>query len=296
MTFSKLTQKKLLDLRKDFTRDYGICDFTFGANYLWFDYFKSTFAITKSGVPIIANCNEESYAYPIGSRDIESALDELAVYVRSQNKSFVIDRVPQECVEMVLKKFGGGTVEQVADNWCDYIYDIDALAEMTGKKYNGLRNHINKFLREYPQATFRLIEQDDIPNILIFLEEYVTGYKKASKSFRHDNKAAKRMLENYDKLGLIGGAAFVGDKVLGFAIAEYADNISKTFFVHIEKCSKEVPSVSKFLVREFAKVGRNMGAKLVNRAEDMGDAGIRYSKQQYNPLRLEYKYRMILNA
>ena len=292
MNFKQLTAKDLLSVKNRFDKDYGICDYTFGANYMWYDYFANGIAYASNGMPIIIGGGEKNFSYPIGGGgDPLEALDELGSYLKGRGKPFVIDRVPMSEIGRVTAYYKSAEVELI-EGWWDYVYGIDALSEMTGKKYNGLRNHINKFMREYPDAEFRAIEEEDLPAVRAFLDEYCTDYEKAADSFAHDNMAARRVLDNYGALGLTGGAVFAGGKVLAFAVGELGDKASNMFFVHIEKCSREVPSVSKFLVREFARTGRSMGAKYVNRAEDMGDPGIRYSKEQYNPCRLEYKYRV----
>jgi len=291
MNFTTLTPEKLLDLRRHFDIDYGICDFTFGANYMWCDYFKSSYAISSKGVLIIASADEANYSYPIGRGNDRDALTELAEYVSAQNKTFILDRVPCEKIDEILKLFKRGKTDEIPKLWWDYVYEIDALAQMTGKKYNGPRNHINKFVREYPSAVFKLIEENDLSACKEFLSEYVKGHDKSSDSYKHDNRATLRVLDNYSKLGFVGGAVFNEGKVLAFAIGE---KLGETLYVQIEKCSKEVPSVSKYLVREFAKMGQRLGVKFVNRAEDLGDEGIRYSKEHYNPIRLEKKYKIII--
>ena len=294
MDFKQLTAKELLDIRDRFDKDYGICDYTFGANYMWYDYFVSGIAYASNGMPIIASGGNKNFSYPIGDGDALAALDELKEYLGGKGKPFVIDRVPRSEVDKVTAYYKGAEAARIEGYW-DYVYDIDALSEMTGKKYNGLRNHINKFTREYPDARFRIITEDDLPAVRAFFDEYCADYDKSSDSFAHDNMATRRVLDNFGQLGFIGGAVFAGGKALAFAIGELGDKTDNMLFVHIEKCSRTVPSVSKFLVREFARMGRGLGAKFVNRAEDMGDQGIRYSKEQYNPCRLEYKYRIVVS-
>jgi len=292
MVFRQITAKDLIGLKKYFVRDYGICDYTFGANFMWYDYFDSYFGTTSNDMLIIMSDNGKNFSYPIGAGDADVALNDVESYAKSTNKPLVLDRVPKVRLDEVAARYKECRVIK-HDEYFDYVYDIDGLSELVGKKYHGVRNHINKLIREYPDIEFRLIEDKDIAAVKEFFGEYVASYDKGMRSFDHDNMATMRVLDSFGQLGMVGGAAFLGDKVLGFAIGEMGDSEDKMFFVHIEKCSRQVPSVSKLVVREFAKVAKSMGAKYINRAEDMGDPGIRYSKEQYNPCRLEYKYKIL---
>ena len=48
----------------------------------------------------------------------------------------------------------------------DYIYSVEALATLEGKKFHSKRNHIARFFRNYPEAYIKPIDEETIPDAL----------------------------------------------------------------------------------------------------------------------------------
>ena len=42
----------------------------------------------------------------------------------------------------------------------DYVYEREKLASLSGRKYHGKKNHINKFLRLYPDWSYEEINRE----------------------------------------------------------------------------------------------------------------------------------------
>ena len=47
-------------------------------------------------------------------------------------------------------------------NAYDYLYEIETLAELKGKKYQAKRNHINRFLENHPDWHSEVISHDNM--------------------------------------------------------------------------------------------------------------------------------------
>ena len=60
-------------------------------------------------------------------------------------------------------------------------------------------------------------------------------------------------------------------------------------FIHVEKADKSLDGVNTMLVMQFAKQFEGKVTYL-NREEDVGDLGLRYSKTKYRPIDMVYKY------
>ena len=62
-----------------------------------------------------------------------------------------------------------------------------------------------------------------------------------------------------------------------------------TLIIHIEKADTAFDGAYQKLVCEYAKMFAG-SAQYVNREEDLGDPGMRQSKEQYHPVALLEKY------
>jgi len=104
----------------------------------------------------------------------------------------------------------------------DYIYLTKDLAELKGKKYDGKRNHIKRFMKHFPDYKYELLSPDHKEAAFGLFEKWFEA-RKDSKFFpKLAYLAQKSALEasflNFDRLGLKGGAVFDHDRLLGFFI------------------------------------------------------------------------------
>ena len=91
---------------------------------------------------------------------------------------------------------------------------------------------------------------------------------------------------------LFTGLIRVDGKVEAVSLGEYSCPISKeAVLVHVEKANPEIRGLYQAINREFC---RHLPDHViyVNREEDVGDPGLRYSKEAYHPERLLAKYIM----
>jgi hypothetical protein len=78
-----------------------------------------------------------------------------------------------------------------------------------------------------------------------------------------------------------------GGAVVGFSLGEI---IGDTLYVHIEKADRGCKGAYQMLVNQFAAAQRQEQLLYINREEDMGDPGLRASKQSYHPVALLKKF------
>jgi hypothetical protein len=172
----------------------------------------------------------------------------------------------------------------------DYIYAADDLIGLAGKKYHGKRNHIAKFLSLYPDYEFVPLETFEPEKIRAFLREKFLPETVNEPETFYENT---RLIENIHRVkdfGVLGAVLTVGDRVAGFSIGDFRH---ETFFVHVEKADKEIPGAYPMLSNLFLKAAKQRypGMKYVNREEDMGDEGLKKSKESYNPIKKLVKYK-----
>ena len=102
-----------------------------------------------------------------------------------------------------------------------------------------------------------------------------------------EQRAMQRAFAHFDRLGLIGGCIYVGDKLVAFT---YGSPINDhTFCVHVEKADTEYDGAFTIINREFVAHLPEQYT-LIDREEDLGIPGLRQAKLSYHPAFLEKKY------
>ena len=264
--------------------DYGLCDYAPMVILLWGDFFDYHFAVEKGALYIrqIRNGRQE-YLLPV-SEDIEDALVTLKLWLAQKGEELRLVAIPSAYVSRVESVLGVETEESGQEDF-DYVYFANDLAGLVGRKYNGQRNHVNRFKRDNPNAVFRKLLPSDKPALKEFLKQY--HLNDDSETYLYDIKAVGRFVENFDSFNFLGGACFVGEKIIAFA---FGDRIGDTLFVHMEKCLRSFSGVGETVNRNFVRLFADEGTVFVNREEDMGDLGMRKAKLSYFPmLRKKYK-------
>jgi hypothetical protein len=176
----------------------------------------------------------------------------------------------------------------------DYIYRLQALAELKGKKFDGKRNQIRKFTANFPDYDFRPLERPQFDNAMALFRKWgerrggdAAPADSPSFSYECQHHALERAFHDYERLDLVGGAISVRGELQGFIIASTAR--AETAVVHFQYANADLSGIYQVLLRDAC---RNLfaGCTYANLEEDLGLAGLRRTKLSYLPLRLEEKY------
>ncbi len=276
-------------------KEYRTCDSTIGALFMWREYYASEYAICNEMLfmKVKFTNNETCFTIPFGKNTLESALDILVDYSSKQNIPLQFCAVPEEAIE-TLKVYFNNNIDYSFDrDWSDYIYLAKDLSELKGRKYSGQRNHINKFIKIYPNYQYVNINSDNIKQVIEFYNEYSKNMTKTSDTAIEDNKKTKDLLQYLIEFNLIGGYVQVDGNIIAFSIGEI---INDTLYVHVEKALKEFPGSFQMIMNEFAKTSVTDSVIYINREEDTGDLGLRTSKLSYHPHQLLDKYLVTCNV
>ena len=192
---------------------------------------------------------------------------------------------------------GGEEQFAVCDNpdYRDYIYSVEDLSTLAGRKYQPKRNHINKFESKY-EYEFRELTPQYFQECLCLecrwqLRKAVMDNPDLAREHECKDTAEKtairRAFDAYEELGLYGGVLLVDGHVAAFT---YGSAMSEeTFCTHIEKADAMLDGIFPMINRSFARALAERGFRYVNREEDMGLAGLRRSKQSFYPVCLQEK-------
>ena len=175
-------------------------------------------------------------------------------------------------------------------NSFDYVYLRDNLAELSGKKYHGKRNHISAFSKKY-NWEYRPVTKENICDIKRCAELWYE--ENCYRNNRHlicEKSGINTVLDNMELLGAKGGAVYVNGEVVAFTVGSPIND--GIYDIHFEKALKQYDTAYSVINREFAK--RELSAyKYINREDDMGLEGLRKAKLSYHPEMFIKKYTCI---
>ncbi|MBE6904002.1 MAG: DUF2156 domain-containing protein [Ruminococcaceae bacterium] len=261
------------------------CDNTVGASLMWRDYFKTSYAIYENTIIFKTEYSENKTAFtvPVGENR-EQALEQIQRFCEDNNIPVVFFSVTLEDLEF-LKGFFKNCKETLNREWSDYIYNMSDLSTFKGKKFNGQRNHINKFKSLHPDYSFVEITKDNLNDIKEFFKKF-TDLREMNGTETEESQKVLEVLDNFEIYKLTGYALKVGENIVAFSMGEV---IGDVLFVHIEKADISYRGAYQMTVKEFASRFENM-ATLINREDDSGDMGLRTSKLSYQPCEILDKY------
>jgi len=290
LDFKDITLDSISEIRPFLTRqNYRTCDYTIGGIMMWAEYFNYKYCIYKDMLYIIGNSannfNDKSFAVPIGSGDFRESVLLLRDYCLRNNMKLSFSAVPEDAVRTLGSIFKIN-VEKLED-WSDYLYNSSDLSTYRGRKFNRKRNHVNKFMKSYPDFEYERISETNIEAVKEFFNLFQHDVSKDNDIFRNEEKMVKVVLDNYPVFGFSGGLIKVGGKIIAFTIGEI---VNDTLFIHIEKAAREYSGVYETMSLRFAMDMVNDNIKYINREEDVGDEGLKKSKMSFNPIALLSKY------
>jgi hypothetical protein len=177
-------------------------------------------------------------------------------------------------------------------DFSDYLYDGASLRSLTGKALHAKRNHMNRFLRDYPDFCYKRVEASDGPACLSIVREWCEEKGIDPYDLRlSDYVPIQRIFEYFDRLDIHGGLIRIGANVRAFALGSMLTGGNAV--IHFEKADYQFNGLyavinNMVLCREFPD------ASQVNREEDMGIEGLRKAKQSYLPTALADKYNAVV--
>lgn len=288
MNFTRLTLSDIEKIRPLLTGVTNrLCDNTIGGLFMWRDFFDSHYYIDENQTLFIRHkvAGKHMFEIPIGN-DIKKNILKISSMCKENGMPVVFCIVSSDELTILRNMYERLEVSAERD-WFDYLYDARSIVSLSGRKYAGQRNHINRFKRLYPDYSFSFIDSSNTQKIREFLEVYYSKNEVEDPVGIEEKTKVFEVIDNFKRYGMIGGFISAGDRVVSISIGEI---LYDTLFIHIEKADTEFHGAYQIIVNEYAKNICTPEIKYINREEDVGMEGLRTSKLSYHPLSLLEKY------
>lgn len=187
MEFIKPSIENTEELRRILKcNEYRCCDFSTGTLILWSDYYGYTYTVIRDFF-VIWMTEYKAFSFPMYVGEKKLSNDELR-----REESTVVGELMHFFEEheerprfLLLSSEQSKRLEELypdyfefSDNedYRDYIYNTEDLAELSGRHYHGKRNHINRFEEDYPDYKVEDITEENIESCKNVEEEW-TDYE-----------------------------------------------------------------------------------------------------------------------
>jgi hypothetical protein len=264
------------------------CDLSLANIYAWQDCETPYATLIHGNLCILIKTHREPdyFLEPLGGNNLAETVKICLSHIGriSRAGAALVNRLPRELFEAT----------PLRDHF-DYVYQVRALAELKGKKFDGKRNQIRKFIRNQPDHEFLPLSRGHRDQALALFEKWSQERQNGNgegTSLPHfgeecQRDALIRAFDDYDNLGLRGGAVFVAGEMQGFILASEAN--PEMAIAHFQYANGKIAGIYQHLLQQTCREVFSSYA-LLNLEEDLGIPGLRKTKLSYQPLRIEEKY------
>ncbi len=281
----QLTDRAWADPLLDVSGNRG-CEYNFTNLFVWSRAYEQCIAKWHDFM-MVRLCTRLgcSYLFPAGSGSAKEAVDALREEAKAGNMPLRLVSVnPNQCQHLEQMYPGCFTFQDDRDGY-DYLYDINRLADLGGKKLHSKRNHIHRFEEAYPDWVFEPITPSNLDECLEMDRAWYQdhGRDDGEGHLGGEGIALRSAIGNYLSLGMEGGLIRTGGKVVAFTMGDRLT--TDTYDVHFEKAYANIQGAYAIINREFARYIRDKhpGIHYLNREDDMGVEGLRRAKGSYYP-------------
>lgn len=214
-----ITQK----MREDDRRG---CEYSFCNNFIWRNVYK-VLVTELCGCCIIKfdAGGEECFAFPIGGGDKRRAIELLIE--EADGKKLCLDSLLTQDKELLEKWFPGQfSVSEERDGF-DYLYTVEKLTSLAGKKLHGKRNHIARF-KESNDWRYEPMTSENKTECLVMNRRWCDRQQcKWNRSMEDEFCAVQEAIEHFEELSLVGGVLYSGEEIVAFTIGEPLEGVNK---------------------------------------------------------------------
>lgn len=266
------------------------CEYSFVNLFLWG---RQRAAFLDDSLVVFSQFNRKSvYLFPLSKGDLRPALDAIISDARKRDIPCRLTGLLQEDCAFLEQLYPGKFRFHDDRDSFDYIYSINDLAELKGRKFQKKRNHLNRFLQNHTDYTLEPITDENTHDIRQFLLQWYANRQLLNPhaDFHMEKTAIDKALRHRQALGIEGLVLMENGRILAMTMG--CPLSESTFDVQFEKALEDVEGAYNAINWEFARYLQAKYPQLqwLNREDDLGIEGLRKAKLSYCPDHMVEKY------
>ena len=259
------------------------CEFSFANLYLWG---RQNLAECHGHIVLFSHFDRRSvYPYPVGEGDKRPVLDAIIADAAARGISCRIIGLTAEARETVERMYPDRFSFYSDEGSFDYVYRIDDLADLAGKKYHNKRTHVNRFWEACPDAVAEPLDESNVEAARRMVAAWYEEKRRENPKgdYHLEEEAIAKAFRHLDDIGMEGLVLRRGDEVLAVTIGNRFG--ADTMDINFEKARTDIPGAYAAINQAFARYLRDKHPELryLDREEDMGIEGLRRAKRSYYP-------------
>lgn len=273
--------------------DITNCDLSFANMFCWQEVYHSAWAIVDGFLVIrfhIDGGDRLGYMQPVGEGDCARIIPALRDDAHAHGQRLRIIGLTDRGREMIRQMHIGQFAFESDRALEDYVYAADDLRNLPGRRYQPKRNHINRFMAEYPDYRYEELTPDRFDECMQLEREWRRNHEGHTSELCAEQRAMQRAFAHFAELGMTGGCIYVGERMVAFTYGSAVND--HTFDTHVEKADTDYDGAFTVINCLFA---RHLPERftLINREEDLGIEGLRRAKLSYHPAVIQHKFTAI---
>ena len=266
------------------------CEFSFSNMYLWG---RQNFAELNGQIVMFSQFDRKTvYPFPIGDGDKRAVVDAIIADAKARGIPCRITGLCEGAKDYLDSVYPGKFRFHSDEGSFDYVYAIDDLADLQGKKYDGKRNHIARFKASCPVYTCEPINDENESTVIAMIDAWYSERlaKNPDADFHMERAALKKAIRDRDALEMESLVIKFEGEIMALTLGSFLTD--DTLDVQFEKARTDVPGAYTVVNNEFARYIREKypQVKYLDREEDMGLDGLRKAKKSYYPHHMIKKY------
>ena len=225
------------------------------------------------------------YPYPVGSGDKKAAIEAILHDAEERGIPCRISGITPADREELEGLFPGKFLICPNRDSFDYVYDINDLADLRGRKFQSKRNHFNRFCSDHPNHQIIPISADILPRVREFVDGWYARRHETDPlgDYMLETLAMARTFNHWEDLNMDGIVLMDNNEILAMTIGSRLS--PDTFDIHFEKAREDISGAYNAINCHFARHLRLKypEVKYLNREDDMGLEGLRNAKTSYRP-------------
>lgn len=257
------------------------CEYNLSNLFIWG---RQKAACFPNGLAFFSHFNKNSvYLFPLYRDNPKEILDAIINDAHERGIDCCLTSLSKDDCALLEQLYPGKFQFHTDENNYDYIYSIENLAELKGRKYQRKRNHLNRFKVICSGYTVEPITDQNTLEIQMMLDDWYADHqeKHPNADICMEQVAIHKALRYRTALDMEGIIIRHNEKILAMTMGSRLS--SHTFDVQFEKAADEAAYVA--INYEFARYLRQKYPDLLwlNREDDLGLEGLRKAKLSYHP-------------